>query len=360
MDSSPFHSDEGASAHEVGASEQRLRLDRFLREVRPDLSRRAIERLLRTGAVRVEGVPRGRDYFVKRGERIEVRADARAAAGAAGAIDVRRNERIGSGDGTSCVERESPDGGAPRLILRTPQILIVAKPPGMTTNPAVRGERSLLDWARAAVAGSTTLSTATAAIATAEPVPGTGAAAAHPPGILHRLDRDASGLVLFSLAPEGHRLAVAAMRRHRVERSYLVLVSGRPLPAAGAIEIPLARNASGKVIAREDGTPAITRYRTLATQREATLLEARPQTGRMHQIRAHLAAIGYPVAGDPLYGDPRATLDAPRLWLHAVRLQFPLPLARRLGLPREVECPLWEDLAAHLGRLGMALPDEPS
>ncbi len=333
MNPSPSHPDEGASAHEVGASEQRLRLDRFLRQVRPDLSRRAIERLLRTGAVRVEGVARGRDYFVKRGERVEVRDGARTVTSAAASTE----EMI----------------GAPRLILRTAQILIVAKPPGMTTNPAVQGERSLLDWARAAVAQATT-----ATPATTMPGPSTGAAATHPPGILHRLDRDASGLVLFSLSPEGHRLVVAALRRHSVERAYLVLVGGRPRPAAGTIEVPLARSASGRVIAREDGMPASTRYRTLASQREAALLEVRPQTGRMHQIRAHLAAIGHPVAGDPLYGDPHATLDAPRLWLHAARLHFPLPLTRRLGLPREVACPLWEDLAAHLARLGIALPDE--
>jgi 23S rRNA pseudouridine1911/1915/1917 synthase len=326
MDSSPSQPDEGASAHEVGASEQRLRLDRFLRTVRPDLSRRGIDRLLRTGAVKVDGVPRGPDYFVKRGERIEVRNDARTAASTVGAMDAPRDALV------------TPGSGAPRLILRTAQILIVAKPPGMTTNPAVRGECSLLDWARAA---------------TAE-------AATHPPGVLHRLDRDASGLVLFSLAPEGHRLIVAAMRRHSVERSYLVLVGGRPRPATNAIEIPLARNASGRVVAQEDGGPSVTRYRTLASQRDATLLEVRPLTGRMHQIRVHLAAIGHPVAGDPLYGDPHAKLGVPRLWLHAARLRFPLPLARRLGLPHEVACPLWADLAAHLARLGMALPDETS
>jgi RluA family pseudouridine synthase len=347
MDPTPSHPDEGTRAHVVGASEQRLRLDRFLRQVRPDLSRGAIDRLLRTGAVLVEGVPRGRDYFVRRGERIEVRGETRTAASAAAASAeaasaLPRDERMRPGDGAPRIERWRAGTGAPHLILRTPHVLVAAKPPGMTTNPAVRGEDSLLDWARAAVGEAT------------------GAGATHPPGVLHRLDRDASGLVLFSLAPEGHRLVVAAMRRHRVERSYFVLVSGRPRPAAGEIEIALARNASGRVVAREDGSPALTRYRTLATHRDATLLEAQPQTGRMHQIRVHFAAIGHPVAGDPLYGDPRATLDAPRLWLHAARLQFQFPLARRLGLPREVACPLWEDLAGHLARLGMALPDGPS
>jgi RluA family pseudouridine synthase len=324
MEPDASHPPAQASIHRVGPDDHRLRLDRFLHKVRPDLSRRTVDRLLHMGAVLVDGAPCGHGRFVKRGERVEIRLAAAHPAGDRVTPPIRADQAPAASTGSETPALE------PREMLRTPEILIVAKPPGMTTNPALRGERSLLDWARDVVGES-----------------------AHPPGVLHRLDRDASGLVAFSLTPEAHRLVVAALGRHRIQRRYLVLVAGHPQPASGTIALPLARTTSGRIVARDDGERAVTRYRVLAERARVALLDVRPLTGRTHQIRAHLSAIGHPVVGDPLYGDPRTALGAPRLWLHAAQLRFPARLAARLRLPPVVVCPLWADLAAHLNMLGL-------
>ncbi|MDM7914847.1 MAG: RluA family pseudouridine synthase, partial [Candidatus Eisenbacteria bacterium] len=179
-----------------------------------------------------------------------------------------------------------------------------------------------------------------------------------PPGIVHRLDRDTSGLLLLSLTPEAHRLLTQAFRDRSIRKRYLALVAGRIRPRQGTIDRPLARVPSGRmrVTASGSGMRAVTRYRTLASTAEASLLEVEPQTGRTHQIRVHLASIGHPVAGDPLYGEARTALGAPRLWLHASRIELPPALALALEAPAAIDCPLWEDLRAHLASLGIRSP----
>jgi 23S rRNA pseudouridine1911/1915/1917 synthase len=311
------------SRHVVGDDTHRLRLDRYLAAVRPDLGRHRIDRLLRTGAVRVNGRPQDAHHFVKRGERVEVRPGGGPAPAATATV---------------------AGAETPWVIVATPQIAAVAKPPGWTTNPVGGAGPDLLAWlsdevARRAAAGGA---------ARARP--------AHPPGVLHRLDREASGLVLFSLTPEAHRRVVRAFRERRLEKTYLALVAGRVEPTEFSIEKPLARDRSGRMRPARDGLEAVTECRVLHAGRGASLLEVRPVTGRTHQIRAHLAAIDHPVLGDPLYGAPAHAADVPRLWLHAWRIRFPLRLAAALGVPQEIECGLWPDLARHLAQRGMVTP----
>jgi RluA family pseudouridine synthase len=173
------------------------------------------------------------------------------------------------------------------------------------------------------------------------------------PGIVHRLDRDTSGLVLFSLSPEAHRCLEEAFRQQSIQKRYLALISGKVSPRRGTIDRPLSSDRSGRMHADPHGSTARTDYRTLSANRTASLLELRPRTGRTHQIRAHLASVGRPIAADPIYGDPRRTLGAPRLWLHAAALELPPALATQIGLPARIDCPLWEDLASHLSQLGI-------
>lgn len=311
------------SWHIVDAEAHRLRLDRYLAAVRPDLGRHRIDRLLRTGAVRVNDRPQDARHFVKRGERVEVRP--------------------AGGPAPAATATES-GAETPWVIVATPQIAAVAKPPGWTTNPVGGAGPDLLAW----LSDEVTRRAAAGGAARGRP--------AHPPGVLHRLDREASGLVLFSLTPQAHRRVVRAFRERRLEKTYLALVAGRAEPTEFSIDRPLARDRSGRMLPARDGLEAVTACHVLHAGRGASLLEVRPVTGRTHQIRAHLAAIGHPVLGDPRYGAPAHAADVPRLWLHAWRIRFPLRLAAALGGPPVIECVLWPDLAAHLARRRMTLP----
>jgi 23S rRNA pseudouridine1911/1915/1917 synthase len=144
--------------------------------------------------------------------------------------------------------------------------------------------------------------------------------------IVHRLDRDASGTLLFAKSPEAKAVLQAAFAARAVERTYLAVVEGRVTRPDGVVDLPLVDRAPGRVrIARDvgEGRPAVTRWRRVRTGARRSLLEVRLETGRRNQIRAHLAAIGYPIVGDRLYGD-RAP-DAGRLLLHACTLGFTHP-----------------------------------
>jgi RluA family pseudouridine synthase len=173
----------------------------------------------------------------------------------------------------------------------------------------------------------------------------------HPPGVVHRLDLGTSGILLFSLSPEGHRSLVEAFRAGQVHKEYLAITAGHPQPRRGLIDLALRRTSSGLNAPDRDGTPARTRYETRERFAASALVRTEPLTGRMHQIRAHLAARGTPVLGDLQYGGaelrgfrPRP----PRLCLHAWRLRLPVELA---GGEPSIECRLPEDLERYLDRL---------
>ncbi len=378
----------------VGPDDHRLRLDRYLHKVRPDLSRRRIEMLLRTGNVLVNDHPRGLGYFVKRGDRVVILAS--AAPHAAPQAAPQAGPQISA----------TPAGHDPRWILRLPELLAVGKPPGMPTVPAARRTGapgtpdtpgtpgapavSLLEWLHDSLAREL-------AAPPSGPTTPAAVSSGHPPGVVHRLDQDTSGVVLFSLSPRAHRLLVQAFRRREVRKTYLALAAGRVHPRAGVIDLALVRDAGGAMRpapaagggrrpapdpsgrehpapgggaanAAAAGLPARTAYEVLHARRNWSLLRVEPRTGRMHQIRAHLAAIGHPVLGDPLYGRPTPQVPAPpRLWLHAWRIDLPRPLREAWHVSGAPMCPLWEDLARHLelldpelmARLGPGLFENP-
>lgn len=172
------------------------------------------------------------------------------------------------------------------------------------------------------------------------------------PGIVHRIDKDTSGVMVAARTDEAHRVLAAAFADHgrtgMLERSYLALVWGNPDPASGVVRATLGRAADRvrRAVVRsdaEDARPAVTHYRTVERMEAAALLECRLETGRTHQIRVHMAHIGHPVIGDPLYGrgfasrsralpqEVRSIVEAfPRQALHAARLDFPHPADGRL------------------------------
>jgi 23S rRNA pseudouridine1911/1915/1917 synthase len=168
-------------------------------------------------------------------------------------------------------------------------------------------------------------------------------------GIVHRLDRDTSGLMVVSRSEEAHRRLQAELAARRIEREYLALVEGRPPARTGTIEAPIGRDPRVRVRMAVGGAGArdARTHFTLERALPATsLLRLRLETGRTHQIRVHLQAIGHPVCGDPEYGTP-GMLGLERQFLHATRLAFAHPIT---GEPIEVVSPLPADLRAALGR----------
>jgi 23S rRNA pseudouridine1911/1915/1917 synthase len=170
------------------------------------------------------------------------------------------------------------------------------------------------------------------------------------PGIVHRLDRDTSGLLVVARTEEAYRGLRNLVRRRELERRYKALVRGRPQSWRGRIEAPIGRDRHDPTrMSLDTDTPrdAVTHFEVEQLLDGLALLDVRLETGRTHQIRVHLAAIGLPVVGDPVYGvrDSRAELG--RQFLHAWRLAFPHPLS---GEPVEVESPLPPDLQAALAR----------
>jgi 23S rRNA pseudouridine1911/1915/1917 synthase len=175
------------------------------------------------------------------------------------------------------------------------------------------------------------------------------------PGVVHRLDKDTSGLLVVAKSVEVHRRLVAMMRDRSVERRYLALVHGNFAAETGTIEAPIGRDPArrksmtiGGVAARD----ARSHFQVVERFEDFTLVEVRLETGRTHQIRVHFLAIGHPVAGDPTYAR-RDVLGIGRQFLHSYRLSFDHPLTgRRL----DIEAPPPPDLAAVLARLRASSP----
>jgi 23S rRNA pseudouridine1911/1915/1917 synthase len=172
------------------------------------------------------------------------------------------------------------------------------------------------------------------------------------PGIVHRLDKDTSGVILVAKNDAAHRDLQAQFKTRQVRKTYWALVYGLVSPAQGEIAVPIGRDPHNRkrmaVMPAGQGRPAITRYETLdsyrsqATSERLSLLACHPLTGRTHQIRVHLACAKHPIVGDELYGGRRqAGLHCPRQFLHAERIRFRLPAS---GEEAEFSAPLPEDL----------------
>lgn len=170
------------------------------------------------------------------------------------------------------------------------------------------------------------------------------------PGIVHRLDRDTSGVLVIAKHPRARRFLQRQFHKRTTEKVYVALVVGQPKTVRGTIEGPIGRHPTHrqKRAVLAEGRPAVTHYETLETFDGFTLLQVRPVTGRTHQIRVHLEAIGVPVAGDELYGSKRKKLkELDRHFLHAEQLTIPLPS----GEPQTFVAPLPDTLEKILNHL---------
>ena len=281
------------------------RLDRALAARGEIGSRTLAERLVADGAVLVDGRPRPKSHRLEGGEEVLVELPAPQEPPAAEPMELD-------------------------VAWEDEHVLVVDKPAGVVVHPA-GGHRS-----GTLVHGLLALDAA-------------GGDDEERPGIVHRLDRDTSGLLVVARSEEAHASLQELIRRRELDRRYLALVNGAPQSRTGRIEAAIGRDRVDRSRHSLDtATPreAITHFETLELLPGHTLLEVRLETGRTHQIRVHLEAIGLPVAGDPVYG-VAGDLGLERQFLHAARLAFQHPLT---GERIEVESPLPADLAEALGR----------
>ena len=219
-------------------------------------------------------------------------------------------------------------------------LLVVSKPAGLVTHPARGHETGTLVNALLALGGTLSQENSIR------------------PGIVHRLDKDTSGLLLIAKDDATQEALVEAIRRREVERRYLALVRGVPPAATGTIEAPVGRHPTKRrlmaVVA--GGKPSVTHYSLLQAVGERALLDVTLGTGRTHQIRVHLAHLGHPVLGDRVYGgysERAKALGLERPFLHAWRLAFTHPAT---GEPLQIEDPLPADLITCLEGAGLTDP----
>ncbi len=276
------------------------RLDRFLAGLEEIGSRAAAERLLGERKVLVDGSARTKSYRLEGGEELEVE------------VSERRESQL------------EPEQLDLRIAYEDEHLLVVDKPAGLVVHPS-------------AGHGSGTLVHGLLGHAIA------GGEDAGRPGIVHRLDRDTSGLLVVARSDEAHRRLQQLLRKRELEREYLALVHGRPRSKAGRIEAAIGRDRHDPTrISLDTDTPreAVTNFEVVELMRAHALLRVRLETGRTHQIRVHLAAIELPVSGDSVYG-VGDDLGLERQFLHSARLAFPHPFS---GERVETDSPLPPDL----------------
>ena len=224
------------------------------------------------------------------------------------------------------------------VVYQDDDLLIVDKPAGLVVHPSAGHDSGTL---------------VNALLGMGEELAPSGIAGVQRPGIVHRLDRDTSGLLMVARTDAAQASLQAQLKARRVKKTYLALVQGQVAAAAGRIEAPIGRDPGRRtrMAVVPDGRPSTTGYRVRERFVGWTLLELDLVTGRTHQIRVHLEAIGHPVAGDPIYGtgtSRRGPAGLDRLFLHAWRLELTSPSSGRLI---RAEAPLPEALESVLGHL---------
>lgn len=289
----------------TGAAETGERLDRLVAR-RSAVSRSLARRAVEEGLVRVDGGSVAPSYKLRGGELVKVELPAE------GELDAE----------------EIPVA----TVFEDGHLLVVDKPAGMVVHPGAGNPSGTLVNALLArgIAGGD------------DPAR---------PGVVHRLDRDTSGLLVLAKDEVSYRGLVERLSARRVERVYRALAVGGGLPGTGTVDSPVGRDPKNPTLmAAGVGKPAVTHFEVLREAAGHSMLRVRLETGRTHQIRVHLSAIGHPVYADPLYGE---AVSGRRLWLHAERLSFEHPVT---GEPLEFEAPVPEDLRESARELDGGFP----
>jgi 23S rRNA pseudouridine1911/1915/1917 synthase len=287
------------------------RLDRHLAQELDGVSRSAAQRLIRTGAVLVNDVPSKSSYRPEAG-------------------DIIRIELPEESD-ESLLAEPIPL----RVLYEDEHLLVIDKDAGVVVHPGA-GHRS---------------GTLVNALLAYRRDIGAAFCDSERPGIVHRLDRDTTGALVVAARPDVRQALQRQFKAQEVEKRYMALVYGDPMPPRGAIEAPIGRHPVHRkqmAVLTEGGRPARTEYTVREGFSQAALVELLLLTGRTHQIRVHLSAIGYPVVGDKVYGPRRERIAAPRQMLHSWRLGFAHPVT---GQRLVVEAPMPKDMNTVLARL---------
>jgi 23S rRNA pseudouridine1911/1915/1917 synthase len=285
------------------------RLDQAVAAQLSQLSRAQVQRLIKAGAVTVNGRTSKPSYLVAVGDQIVVRLPEEAE--------------------TAVLPEPVPLD----ILYEDEHLLVVDKPAGMVVHPAY---------------GHSSGTLVNALLAHAPQVANVGGL--ERAGVVHRLDRDTSGLLLVAKDEETRVGLQRQFKRRQIAKSYLALVEGRVTPREGVIEAPVGRDKRQRkrMAVVRSGREATTTYRVIEAFADHTLLEVRPHTGRTHQVRVHLAWLGYPLVGDEVYGLRRQRLLQGRHFLHAWRIAFTHPIT---GERMSFEAPLPRELDAVLARL---------
>ena len=287
------------------------RLDRFLTEQLDDVTRSAVGHLIEAGLVLVNGeIPRKRGHSIEPGDTIVVIGP------------------ITSADAAP----PGPEDQPLEILYEDDDMLAINKGAGVAVHPG---------------AGHRTGTIVNALLGRAGPLSAAGGE--ERPGIVHRLDKDTSGVMLIAKTDAAHLALSAQFQSRTVGKVYIALLRGALTPESGTIEAAIARDPQHRqrMAVAAAGRVAVTDYRVLAPLRGYTLVEVRPRTGRSHQIRVHFASLRRPVAGDVIYS--RGGRDpVPRLFLHALSVSFAHPRDER---PIHIRCPLADDLAECLDGL---------
>ncbi|MBI2916416.1 MAG: RluA family pseudouridine synthase [Chloroflexi bacterium] len=281
-----------------------LRLDRYLAERQDRLTRAHLQKLIREGLVTVGGLPARASQRLRPGDRIQV--------------------TVPAPEPLTLTPQPQPLS----IVYEDTDIIVVDKPAGLVVHPAPgHRERTLVN---ALLAHCPDLAGIKGTIR---------------PGIVHRLDKDTSGLLVVAKNDAAQQSLSRQIAQRAILKGYLALVVGRLSPERGSVVAPIGRHPRDRkrMAVVPEGREAVTRYQVVRYYRDSTLVDVRPVTGRTHQIRVHMAYLGYPVAGDPIYGRGVARrLEAPRLFLHAYLLGLRLPsdgrwVEFRAELPAELK-----------------------
>ena len=288
------------------------RLDKFLVSCLPEFSRARLQGLILDGFVEVDGLTAKKGgQMLGGGERISL--------------------RIPPAHSVGLIAENIPLD----VIFENDELIVVNKPAGMVVHPA---------------AGHASGTLVNAVLGYEPDIEGIGGE--ERPGVVHRLDKDTSGLIVMAKNERAHRWLQDQFRLRKVEKTYLALVDGKPPTPTGRVEASIGRDPHQRkkmaITTPAKGREAISEYKTLESFPRHTLLEFHPQTGRTHQIRLHCLFLGCPIVADGIYGHKKASLELDRHFLHAFRLKITLPGEK---LPRAFEAPLPADLALVLEKL---------